>query len=164
MHGGDISAEHAFLPLLLDIEKSRPTLASGRNEVFPIGGEGNGGVIYPAVHPGRDALTGIGLILEALATSGETISQRVSRYPHYEIIKDKIPTRQLDWGTLIPRLKNQLGTETYDTTDGVKFLGPDFWVHLRPSNTEPIIRISAEAQNGEKAKGYIEKTKMILGE
>lgn len=128
-----------------------------------VGGEGNGGVIYPPVQPGRDALTGMGVILEALAVSGISISEWVGEYPDYVIVKDKIPSQELPLEELGKQLASEFSADSIDQTDGVKILGKGFWVHLRASNTEPIIRISAESESEEKALNYIKKAKEKIG-
>ena len=125
-----------------------------------IGGEGNGGVIYPAAHYGRDALVGIALFLSHLAherqqTPGLTVSQLRKRYPEYAIAKNRIdldPTTNVD--AILAKVKdmysNEPGTEV-NNIDGVKIDFPDKWVHLRKSNTEPIIRVYSEASTMEAA-------------
>ena len=111
-----------------------------------IGGEGNGGVIYPALHCGRDALVGIALFLSHLAHIGSACTALKKRYPSYSIIKNKIP---LEAGTDIDRILEELekkyAGERLNTIDGLKIDMEQGWVHLRKSNTEPIIRIYAEA-------------------
>lgn len=125
-----------------------------------IGGEGNGGVIYPAAHYGRDALVGIALFLSHLAherqqTPGLTVSELRSRYPEYAIAKNRIDLdASTDVDAILARVKemysNEPGTEVNDI-DGVKIDFPDKWVHLRKSNTEPIIRVYSEANTMEAA-------------
>lgn len=118
-----------------------------------IGGEGNGGVIYPALHYGRDALVGIALFLSHLAHSGSACTALKKRYPSYSIIKNKIP---LEAGTDIDRILEELekkyAGERLNTIDGLKIDLEQGWVHLRKSNTEPIIRIYAEAATAEEAE------------
>ena len=120
-----------------------------------IGGEGNGGVIYPASHYGRDAMVGVGLFLSNLAYRGLTVSELKKTYPQYHIAKNKI---ELSDKALIDKILNRLkelyANEDVNTIDGVKisFESTKQWVHLRKSNTEPIIRIYAEAQTPEEAE------------
>ena len=115
-----------------------------------IGGEGNGGVIYPELHYGRDALVGIALFLTFMAKSGKKCSEIRSQYPAYTISKNKI---ELQPNMNVPEIMHKMAAKYSDyevnTIDGVKIDFPDGWVHLRPSNTEPIIRIYAEAQTEE---------------
>ena len=114
-----------------------------------IGGEGNGGVIYPESHYGRDALVGIALFLSSLAQKGCTASQLRASYPAYSIAKNRIdlkPTTNID--AILEKVKEKYGSEpdvTVTDIDGVKLDFPDKWVHLRKSNTEPIIRVYSEA-------------------
>ena len=117
-----------------------------------IGGEGNGGVIYPAAHPGRDALVGIALILTHLAKLGCKASELRDSLPQYYISKNRIdlnPTT--DIFALLQRVKEIYKNEEITDIDGVKIDFPDKWVHLRKSNTEPIIRVYAEAHTREEA-------------
>ncbi|MDE5928726.1 MAG: phosphoglucosamine mutase, partial [Duncaniella sp.] len=107
-----------------------------------IGGEGNGGVIYPAAHYGRDALVGVALFLTLLAKSGKKVSELRATYPAYEIAKNKIElTPDLDVDAILQAVKERYAGERITDIDGVKIDFADSWVHLRKSNTEPIIRI-----------------------
>lgn len=133
-----------------------------------IGGEGNGGVIYPELHYGRDALVGIALFLTFMAKSGKKCSEIRSQYPAYTISKNKI---ELQPNMNVPEIMQKMAAKYSDyevnTIDGVKIDFPDGWVHLRPSNTEPIIRIYAEAQSEEHAASLanqiITDIKAIIG-
>lgn len=120
-----------------------------------IGGEGNGGVIYPEIHYGRDALVGIALFLSLLAKSGKKCSELRKSYPDYIISKNKIQlTSETNVDTILKDIANQYKNEKVNTIDGVKIDFADGWVHLRKSNTEPIIRIYAESSTLEKANGF----------
>lgn len=111
-----------------------------------IGGEGNGGVIYPECHCGRDALVGIALMLTQMAKSGKTLTQLRASYPDYVISKNRIDLRPgVDVDALLARVKEAHKADKVDDRDGVKIDFAESWVHLRKSNTEPIIRIYAEA-------------------
>ena len=117
-----------------------------------IGGEGNGGVIYPASHYGRDALMGIALFLSSLAQKGVTASQLRSTLPNYFIAKNRIdlqPTTDVD--AILEKVKELYKDQQINDVDGVKIDFPDCWVHLRKSNTEPIIRVYSEAATMEEA-------------
>lgn len=123
-----------------------------------IGGEGNGGVIYPASHYGRDALVGIGLFLTHLAKSGKKCSELRATYPPYFISKNKIElTPGLDVDNILIRMKEKYSHEQVNDIDGVKIDFPDKWVHLRKSNTEPIIRIYSEGSSIKEADGLAQK-------
>ncbi len=111
-----------------------------------IGGEGNGGVIYPSSHYGRDALVGVALFLTLLAKSGKKVSELKKTYPAYAIAKNKIElTPDIDVDAILEAVKAKYASETITNIDGVKIDFPESWVHLRKSNTEPIIRIYSEA-------------------
>ncbi len=111
-----------------------------------IGGEGNGGVIYPEIHYGRDALVGIALFLSLLAKSGKKCSELRKNYPEYVISKNKIQlTQETNVDAILANIANLYKNEKVNTIDGVKIDFAEGWVHLRKSNTEPIIRIYAES-------------------
>lgn len=111
-----------------------------------IGGEGNGGVIYPESHYGRDALVGIGLFLSSLAHKGCKASELRASFPEYYIAKNRIDlTPSTDVDAILERVKTMFKHEQVNDIDGVKIDFPDKWVHLRKSNTEPIIRVYSEA-------------------
>lgn len=117
-----------------------------------IGGEGNGGVIYPAAHYGRDALVGIALILTYLAKKGMKTSELRATYPPYFIAKNRIDlTPETDVDAILAKVKEMYKNEEVNDIDGVKIDFPDKWVHLRKSNTEPIIRVYSEAATMEAA-------------
>ncbi len=117
-----------------------------------IGGEGNGGVIYPAIHYGRDSLVGIALFLTHLAKSGLKCSLLRKTYPDYFISKNKIElTPSIDVDLILEKIEKIFENEQVSTIDGVKIDFAEEWVHLRKSNTEPIIRIYAESDSPEKA-------------
>ena len=117
-----------------------------------IGGEGNGGVIYPAAHYGRDALVGIALILTYLAKRGMKTSELRATYPPYCIAKNRIDlTPDTDVDAILAKVKELYKNEEVNDIDGVKIDFPDKWVHLRKSNTEPIIRVYSEAATMEAA-------------
>jgi phosphomannomutase len=112
-----------------------------------IGGEGNGGIIYPELHYGRDALVGIALFLTHLAKSGKTISMLRSKYPNYYISKNKVElTPEIDVDCVIEEIKTKYSKHPINDVDGVKIEFDKEWVHLRKSNTEPIIRIYSESE------------------
>jgi phosphomannomutase len=121
-----------------------------------IGGEGNGGVILPEAHLGRDSLVAAALILQLLTEAAKPLSELMQELPHYEMIKLKVARGQLELGSVIADLKKLAASDTIDLQDGIKFIWSDRWVHLRPSNTEPIIRIYAEAANQKLAQAAAE--------
>ena len=133
-----------------------------------IGGEGNGGVIYPTTHYGRDALVGIALFLTQLAKSNMKVSELRATYPSYFMSKQKIDlTPEIDVDILLMTIKERYKKEEVIDIDGVKIEFEDRWVHLRKSNTEPIIRIYTEAPSSEEAaklgEKFIKEIKDIIG-
>ena len=128
-----------------------------------IGGEGNGGVIYPALHYGRDALVGVALFLTLLAKSGKTVSQLKSGYPQYSIAKNKVQlTPEINVDAILAEVKKEYSNEKITDIDGVKIDFEDSWVHLRKSNTEPIIRIYSEASTIERAEQLGNDIKAVI--
>ena len=113
-----------------------------------IGGEGNGGIIYPDSHYGRDALVGIALFLSHLAKYGKTISMLKSKYPLYHMSKNKVElTPDIDMDNIFEEVKNKYKKQPMNEIDGLKLEFDNQWVHLRKSNTEPIIRIYSESES-----------------
>lgn len=125
-----------------------------------IGGEGNGGIIVPALHYGRDALAGIALFLSHLAKTGLSMSALRASYPNYEMVKDKIALdASIDLANLLQELEAAHKNDPYNTIDGLKIDFPESWVHLRKSNTEPIIRIYAEGATFAEAEALVNSIK-----
>ena len=128
-----------------------------------IGGEGNGGVIYPASHYGRDALVGAALFLSHLAKSGLKCSELRKTYPNYFISKNKIElTPEIDVDAILASMKEKYANEKVTDIDGVKIDFAESWVHLRKSNTEPIIRIYSEAKTMDEAVKLAEQIKEVI--
>lgn len=147
----DVTEKHGYTYVPSAVGEVNVVAAMKANNCV-IGGEGNGGVIYPESHYGRDALVGIGLFLSLLAESGLSVSQLRKKYPEYTISKNKIV---LPEGTnpdlLLAGFEKEYAQYQVNTVDGVKVDMPEGWVHLRKSNTEPIIRLYAEAKSREEA-------------
>ena len=123
-----------------------------------IGGEGNGGVIYPELHYGRDALVGVALFLTHLAEQGVSMTELRKRYPAYYASKNKIElTPAIDVDKLLVTIKERYSSERVNDIDGVKIDFAESWVHLRKSNTEPIVRIYTEAKSEAEADALAEK-------
>ena len=128
-----------------------------------IGGEGNGGVIYPPCHYGRDALVGVALFLTHLAKSGKKVSELKAGYSQYSISKNKIElTPDIDVDAILEAVKVKYESEKITDIDGVKIDFKESWVHLRKSNTEPIIRIVAEAHTMEEAEELVAQIKEVI--
>jgi phosphomannomutase len=127
-----------------------------------IGGEGNGGIIYPELHYGRDSLVGIALFLSHLAHEKKTLTSLRDSYPKYVISKNKIElTPEINVDAVLEKMAAKYANEEVDTTDGVKIYIGKEWVHLRKSNTEPIIRIYSESKSAEAADALAER---IIGD
>jgi len=119
-----------------------------------IGGEGNGGVILPDLHYGRDALVGTAIVLQHLVNTGKTLAELKAQYPSYCISKNKITLENVDADAVLKAIAERYKYERISTIDGVKIDFSEGWVHLRKSNTEPIIRIYAEGRTMNDATGY----------
>jgi phosphomannomutase len=131
----------------------------------PIGGEGNGGVMYPALHVGRDAPVGAALILTLLARDGRRVSELVAASPRYAIVKDKVPrTRTSGLTQVYAALRSRFADATVDERDGLRLGWRDRWLHVRPSNTEPIIRLIAEAPTAQEARQLVDAGRTLCAE
>ncbi len=127
-----------------------------------IGGEGSGGIIYPSINPCRDGLTGMALILELLAGTNKTVSEIVEKLPYYAMRKNKFPySGELE--PLYKKMHAMFPEATRDTLDGLRLDFPDgAWIHLRPSNTEPIVRLMGEAKTEERIDGLINQIRSLF--
>lgn len=131
-----------------------------RNAV--IGGEGSGGIIYPAINPCRDSLTGIAIILELLAKENKSLGTLVAELPHFEMMKDKFPFAG-DLSVVYEKIKMRFPDAMQDTQDGLRLDFEDMsWVNIRPSNTEPIVRIMGEAKMKERIQNLVTDLKACL--
>ena len=125
-----------------------------------IGGEGNGGIIYPELHYGRDALVGIALFLTHLAKFGKTMSMLRSSYTNYEIVKDKLPLEaNTDVESILAAIEKKYANFEINTVDGLKIIMPEGWVMIRKSNTEPIVRVYAESTSRNIALNIVKQIK-----
>ena len=155
-HGGQYTA--SAVGEVNVVEKMKATNAV-------IGGEGNGGVILPELHYGRDALVGIALVLSYMAKSGKSLTQLRSKYPNYIISKNKIAlSPEIDVDYLFSALKDKYRNEQLNLTDGLKIDLENGWIHLRRSNTEPIIRIYTESSSEVIAENLATKIKSDINE
>jgi phosphomannomutase len=125
-----------------------------------IGGEGNGGVIYPRINFARDSLVGIALVLHLLAESGKSVTELLADIPRYTIVKEKISCASDRIAGVLRMVRQEFAEHQMDTRDGVKVIVPDGWLLVRGSNTEPIIRVVAEAKSEERAR---ELVKSVIG-
>ena len=123
------------------------------------GGEGNGGVILKEAHLGRDSLVGVAMILNRMSQDKKPISEIHSSLPQFYIVKDKIDLENIDLNFVLDKAKLVFEDAKIDRLDGIKFIWDDRWIHLRSSNTEPIMRIYAEAPSKSEATDLINKIK-----
>lgn len=128
----------------------------------PIGGEGNGGVILPEVHLGRDAPIGAALLLQLLVEEGRSLSALVDSLPRYVIVKDKLDRPNASLDAVYGALKAAFPDAAADTQDGLRLAWPDRWVHVRPSGTEPIVRVIAEAPDEAGARELVRRSREPL--
>ena len=129
-----------------------------------IGGEGNGGVILPEVHLGRDAPLGIALILQLLAETGQPLSAVAAELPRYAIVKDKLDRPKASLDSVYAALRTAFSDARVDTQDGLRLAWSDRWLHVRPSGTEPIVRVIAEAPTEQEARTLVQRARQPLEE
>ena len=122
-----------------------------------IGGEGNGGVIYPRINFARDSLVGMALVLHLLADSGKTVTQLLDQFPRYTLVKEKMVCPSDKIAAVLKMIRQEYGSYQLDTRDGVKVTLPGGWFLVRGSNTEPIIRVVAESSEAEKAREIVSR-------
>jgi phosphomannomutase len=127
-----------------------------------IGGEGNGGVILSELHLGRDAPAGVAILLQMLVEDGESLSAVVARYPRYRIVKEKLDRPNAPLDTVYSSLRAGFSDAVVDTQDGLRLSWKDRWVHVRPSGTEPIVRVIAEAPTDEEARELVARSRVPL--
>jgi phosphomannomutase len=128
----------------------------------PIGGEGNGGVILTEVHLGRDAPVGAALLLQLLHEEGKPLSRIVGQLPRYVIVKDKLDRPDASLDAVYDALRGAFPDAAVDTQDGLRLSWPDRWVHVRPSGTEPIVRVIAEAPTSDAARELVRRSREPL--
>lgn len=133
-----------------------------RNEGAAIGGEGNGGVILSEVHLGRDAPVGVALVLQMLLEDNAPLSSTIARYPRYAIVKDKLDRPNASLDAVYDALRRSFADASVDMQDGLRLSWQDQWVHVRPSGTEPIVRVIAEAPNVAAARDLVARSRVPL--
>ncbi len=126
-----------------------------------VGGEGNGGVILPAIHHCRDSMGGMGAVLQLMAQRASPLREIVNQLPRYVMLKDKVQISQDRVPALQEKMKTRFAGASFDTLDGLKLAWADAWLHVRPSNTEPILRLVAEARSRKRALALVRDTKKI---
>lgn len=157
----DLAAHHKVAVHRTAIGEAN-VMAGIRKHKARIGGEGNGGVIFPAVHPGRDAATGIALILIGLQNQGITLSEWNARFPVYTMRKDSIALEKTTAHQALTKVGRAFPKGKKDNTDGLKITLDNAWLHIRPSNTEPLIRVFVEATTAEEADSILERIKGLF--
>jgi phosphomannomutase len=157
----DIAAQHGGKVLRTPVGEANVIQAMLKNGAT-IGGEGNGGVIDTRIVPGRDSLVGMAYVLQLMANTGQTISQIVASLPRYEIVKTKFECRREDADRAVAAVKAAFATEKVDLQDGIRIDWDNSWVHARPSNTEPIMRIIAEAPDRKTADEKIALVQAVV--
>jgi phosphomannomutase len=165
----DIAAKHDGRVLRTPVGEANVIDAMLRNDAI-IGGEGNGGVIDPRIVPGRDSLVAMAYILQLMADTGKTLSKLVAEIPRYVILKDKFEAPREDAVRAVEAVADHFGSAgeggdaAIDTQDGIRIDWADTWVSVRPSNTEPIMRIIAEAPDERLARERIDQVRRIVDE
>ena len=160
----DFVAREAGVPLIRtpvgELNVAQAMLANGG----VIGGEDNGGVIDPRVAPVRNSLAGAALVLEMMARRDATLRELADALPVYTMLKDKVPLGGLDAASVLARVRERFPDARTDDRDGLHLSWDEGWLHVRPSNTEPILRILAEAGDADAARGRVDAVKALTGE
>lgn len=159
----DMAAEHGVSVVRAAVGEVNVALKM-RAVSAVIGGEGNGGVILPELHLGRDAPLGVALLLQLLHEDAEPLSRIVERFPRYTIIKDKFDRPAKPLGAVYDALRAAFADAEADTQDGLRLSWEDRWVHIRPSGTEPIVRVIAEGRTAASARELVEKGRQLLAQ
>jgi phosphomannomutase len=133
-----------------------------RSEKAVLGGEGNGGVILPELHLGRDAPLGVALLLQLLLEDPRSVSQIVEGAPRYAIIKEKLDRPEAPLDTVYAALRAAFPDAEADTQDGLRLGWSDRWIHVRPSGTEPVVRVIAEAPTAAEAQALVGRGRELL--
>jgi len=126
------------------------------------GGEGNGGMILPAAHYGRDSLVAVALVCERLAATGQTLRAFADELPDYRMLKDKLALSDTPWESAVPRLQQAFRDHAVDAADGLRFSRDEEWVHVRPSGTEPVVRVIAESREERRTRELIDRARHAL--
>jgi phosphomannomutase len=160
----DITQQHGFKYSASAVGEVNVVTEMKKTEAS-IGGEGNGGIILPDLHYGRDALVGVALALSHMALTGKKLSELRASYPDYKMLKQKIELQaDLDVDTLLNKVAESFQEEEVSTIDGVKVDFKEGWVHLRKSNTEPILRVYAEGRTLESAQKLVDRMRKVISE
>ena len=157
----DVARKHGTRVIRTAIGEAN-VLAGMEKHGASIGGEGNGGVIVPAVQPGRDAATAIALILMGLQSRGGTLSQWNAEFPAYAMVKESLHIDRDLMQKVLPKIQKLFKEAEIDTSDGVKATFADRWIHVRPSNTEPVVRVYAEGRRQSDAMELVDRAAKAL--
>jgi phosphomannomutase len=157
----DIAAQHGGRVIRTPVGEANVVQAMLANNAI-IGGEGNGGVIDTRIVPGRDSLVGMAYVLQLMASTNKSIGQLVAEIPRYQIVKTKFECRREDANRAVEALKRHFAGQQIDTQDGIRIDWDKAWVHARPSNTEPIMRIIAEAPDRQAAELRIAQVREVV--
>jgi phosphomannomutase len=157
----DVAAEHGTKVIRAPVGEVNVAVRM-REEGASIGGEGNGGVILSEVHLGRDAPVGVALLLQMLLEDNEPLSRVIAHYPRYRIVKDKLDRPNATLDAVYESLRHGFPDADVDTQDGLRLSWRDRWVHVRPSGTEPIVRVIAEAPTDTEAKELVARSRVPL--
>lgn len=155
----DVAAQHGNQPVYRSAVGEINVVQRMHETGAVLGGEGNGGVIVPDLHYGRDALVGTAFVLQHLAETGQPLSSLHDALPRYAMVKDKLPLPDVAPARLLSALAEDYAYADTSTIDGLKIDLPDRWVHMRPSNTEPILRVYAEAPTAPDAQALADRFK-----
>jgi len=158
----DFVCENAGVPLHRTPVGEAHVVAAMRARSAVAGGEGNGGMILPAAHYGRDGLVAVGLIAEAIAASGLTLRGLADQLPRYAMIKEKVARPDNSWDVAAERLKQAFREYAGDLADGLRFSHDEEWLHVRPSGTEPVVRLIAESPTDERTRTLIERARRAV--
>lgn len=157
----DIAASHGGRVVRTAVGEANVVQGMLRENAL-IGGEGNGGVIDLRIVPGRDSLVGMAYVLQLLADTGKTLSQLVDEIPKYQLVKTKFECRREDADRAVAALTRHFSDQKLDTQDGLRIDWPDGWLQARPSNTEPIMRIYAEAPQRQTAEQRVAEARTVV--
>jgi phosphomannomutase len=157
----DVAAERGTRVLRAPVGEVNVALRM-RDEGAAVGGEGNGGVILSEIHLGRDAAVGVAIVLQMLLEDDQPLSAAVASYPKYSIVKDKLDRPDAPLDAVYEALRSAFADAEVDTQDGLRLAWPDRWVHVRPSGTEPIVRVIAEAPTEREARDLVARSRAPL--
>ena len=158
----DAVCARAGVPLFRTPVGEAHVVAEMRSRQAVVGGEGNGGVIVPAVHYGRDSLVAVALVCQALTAGGVRMRSLADRLPRLTMVKTKSERPDEPWERAAERLRRAFGDYALEDTDGIRLSRAEEWVHVRPSGTEPVVRVIAESPDAGRTQGLVEKARRAL--